>query len=63
MDTKKDFVNAYEALYLLMVPVIGLEPIRCCQRQILSLLRLPIPPHRRVNDLSQSLVCHQHVIL
>ncbi len=23
---------------------VGLEPTRCCHRQILSLLRLPIPP-------------------
>ena len=28
------------------MPMMGLEPIRCCHRQILSLLRLPIPPHR-----------------
>ncbi len=31
-----------------MVPVTGLEPVRCCHRGILSPLRLPIPPHRRV---------------
>ena len=31
----------------LMVPEIGLEPIRCCHRGILSPLRLPIPPHRQ----------------
>ena len=29
-----------------MVPVTRLEPVRCCQRGILSPLRLPIPPHR-----------------
>ena len=29
-----------------MVPVTGLEPVHCCQRGILSPLRLPIPPHR-----------------
>ena len=30
-----------------MVPVTGVEPVRCCHRGILSPLRLPIPPHRR----------------
>ena len=30
-----------------MVPGAGLEPARCCQRQILSLMRLPISPPRR----------------
>lgn len=29
-----------------MVPVEGIEPPLCCQKQILSLPRLPIPPHR-----------------
>ena len=29
-----------------LVPVTGLEPVRCCHRGILSPLRLPIPPHR-----------------
>ena len=33
----------------LMVPVTGLEPVRCRQRWILSPLRLPIPSHRHVN--------------
>ena len=32
-----------------VVPVTGLEPVRCRQRWILSPLRLPIPSHRRVN--------------
>lgn len=27
-----------------MVPQVRLERTRCCQRQILNLLRLPIPP-------------------
>ena len=31
-----------------MVPVTGLEPVRCRQRWILSPLRLPIPSHRQV---------------
>ena len=30
-----------------LVPVTGLEPVRCRQRWILSPLRLPIPSHRR----------------
>jgi hypothetical protein len=29
----------------LLVPTKGIEPSRPCERQILSLLRLPIPPH------------------
>ena len=29
------------------VPEIGIEPIRSCERQILSLLRLPVPPPGR----------------
>ena len=44
-----------------MVPKAGVEPARCCQRQILSLLRLPIPPLRHglyynipATDLSMS---------
>jgi hypothetical protein len=28
-----------------LVPTKGIEPSRPCERQILSLLRLPIPPH------------------
>ena len=32
----------------LLVPVTGLEPVRCRQRWILSPLRLPIPTHRQV---------------
>ena len=35
---------------IILVPVTGLEPVRCCQRGILSPLRLPIPPHRRIYD-------------
>lgn len=29
-----------------LVPMVGLEPTRVLARQILNLLRLPIPPHR-----------------
>ena len=31
-----------------LVPVTGIEPVRCFHRQILSLLRLPISPHRQI---------------
>ena len=31
-----------------MVPLTGIEPVRCCHRGILSPLRLPIPPQRPV---------------
>ena len=31
-----------------MVLVIGLEPIRCCHRGILSPLRLPISPYQHI---------------
>ena len=29
-----------------LVPVVGVEPTRCCHHEILSLARLPIPSHR-----------------
>ena len=31
-----------------VVPVTGLEPVRCFQQGILSPWRLPIPPHRQI---------------
>ena len=31
-----------------LVPVTGIEPVRCFHRQILSLLRLPISSHRQI---------------
>ena len=34
-----------------VVPVTGLEPVRCRQRWILSPLRLPIPSHRQINGV------------
>ena len=34
-----------------LVPVTGLEPVRCCHRGILSPLRLPIPPHRHNKNI------------
>ena len=30
-----------------MVPLTGIEPVRCFHRGILSPLRLPVPPQRR----------------
>jgi hypothetical protein len=33
------------------VPRGGVEPPRSCERQILSLLRLPVPPSRHISDL------------
>ena len=39
-ETDSDFVG--------LVPVTGVEPVRCRQRWILSPLRLPIPSHRQV---------------
>ena len=30
-----------------LVPVVGVEPTRCCHHKILSLARLPIPSHRQ----------------
>ena len=35
----------------LLVPVTGLEPVRCCQQGILSPWCLPIPPHRQLTRL------------
>ena len=32
--------------FLFLVPVTGVEPVRCCHLGILSPVRLPIPPHR-----------------
>ena len=33
--------------YMGLVPVVGLEPTRCCHQRILSPSRLPIPSHRQ----------------
>ena len=38
--------NLVTAAFSAMVPVAGLEPAHCCQRRILSPLRLPISSHR-----------------
>ena len=34
-----------------MVRIVGLEPTRCHQRQILSLMRLPVPPYPHKPDV------------
>ena len=38
----------YSAIFRFVVPVTGLEPVQYCYREILSLLCLPIPPHRQL---------------
>ena len=38
-----------------LVPMAGVEPARSCLRQILSLLRLPISPHRHIMSLLKSI--------
>ena len=42
--------TSYQLLYpaIYMVPVTGLEPVQYRYREILSLLCLPIPPHRQL---------------
>ena len=41
-----------------LVPVTGLEPVRCRQRWILSPLRLPIPSHRQVRDATKDIILY-----
>ena len=36
-----------------LVPLTGIEPVRCCHRGILSPLRLPIPPQRLMRKDAQ----------
>jgi hypothetical protein len=38
--------------FILLVPGGGVEPPRPCDRRILSPLRLPVPPSRRISILS-----------
>ena len=45
-----------------LVPVTGLEPVRCCHRGILSPLRLPIPPHRRACAPLCRVLCNYNII-
>ncbi len=42
LETSSDYIG--------LVPVTGLEPVRCRQRWILSPLRLPIPSHRQIGE-------------
>jgi hypothetical protein len=49
MQQNAAFWNIQKAA-LSLVPRTGLEPVRGCPRQILSLLRLPIPPPRRTHQ-------------
>ncbi len=46
-----------------LVPVTGLEPVRCCHRGILSPLRLPIPPHRRAYAPLCGVLCNYNIIV
>ena len=48
VNDKKTGQAARRLPCFLMVPVTGLEPVRCRQRWILSPLRLPIPSHRQM---------------
>lgn len=44
----------------LSIARVGIEPTRDCSRQILSLLRLPIPPSRRsLGILAEFRILHQ----
>ncbi len=40
-STQKKIVSQYMKRSFRLVPEVGLEPTRCCHRQILSLVRLP----------------------
>ena len=42
-------VNTIKAFILFLVPTKGIEPSHPCEWQILSLLRLPIPPHGQLS--------------
>jgi hypothetical protein len=43
----ENVVLTWALLNLFLVPGAGIEPARCCQRGILSPVRLPIPPSRQ----------------
>jgi hypothetical protein len=47
-----------QALLLKMVPKIGLEPIRLYSRNILSVVRLPISPHRHIKVISSYVIAY-----
>ena len=40
--------NSTQSVLSFLVPVTGIEPVRCCHHGILSPGRLPVPPHRHV---------------
>ncbi len=46
---KKSIKKPQDLTLRFFVPRTGIEPAHPCERQILSLLRLPIPPSGRVN--------------
>ena len=46
IQNKKEKLLA-KLLFLVLVPVTGVEPVQCFHRRILSPLRLPVPPHRQ----------------
>ncbi len=48
-DEAQSGTNTDRKGFIDMVPVVGVEPTRCCHHRILSPARLPIPSHRR-ND-------------
>jgi hypothetical protein len=45
--SKPTINRVYQLMVGSLVPLTGLEPVRSNDRQILSLLRLPIPPQRQ----------------
>ena len=55
---KKLTGHLLEVCQFRLVPVTGLEPVRCRQRWILSPLRLPIPSHRQMRDATLNIISH-----
>ena len=60
----KKMISKAPKIFILgaLVPVTGLEPVRCCHRGILSPLRLPIPPHRRACAPLCRVLCNYNII-
>ena len=50
-QNKKTESGTRLASRLSLVPLTGIEPVRCCHRGILSPLRLPIPPQRQEENM------------
>ena len=46
--TNKKTPRKNSGRFKILVPVEGIEPTHCYQYEILSLARLPVPPHRQV---------------